>query len=37
MMPPDGTMRLGSLVERSGLITFHVWPPFDVENITWQP
>ena len=37
MMPPENTMRLGSPVERSGLITFHVWPPFAVAKITWQP
>ena len=36
-MPPDATMRLGSLVDRSGLISFQLWPPFDVAKITWQP
>ena len=34
MMPPEETMRLGSLVDRSGLMIFQLWPPFDVEKIT---
>ena len=36
-MPPDETMRLGSFVERSGLITVQLCPWFDVLKITWQP
>src|SRR4249920_2658063 len=36
-IPPDDTMRVGSCVERSGLITDHVWPSFDVLKMTWQP
>ena len=34
---PFETMRDGSLVERSGLITAQLWPPFDVLKTTWQP
>jgi len=30
MTPPEGMMRDGSLVERSGLMTVQVWPAFDV-------
>ena len=34
-MPPDETMYFGSCVERSGLITFHDWPAFDVAKILY--
>jgi hypothetical protein len=37
MMPPDDTILFLSLVERSGLMVFHDWPPLDVAKITWQP
>ena len=36
-MPPDDTMRVGSCVERSGLMTVQVCPRSLVLKITWQP
>jgi len=36
-MPPDETMWDGSFVERSGLMTFQLCPPFTVLKMTWHP
>src|SRR5512143_3338398 len=35
--PPEGTCRVLSLRVRSGLISFHVTPPSDVECTCWLP
>ncbi len=36
-MPPEETMRRGSWVERSGLMTLQLEPPFVVLKMTWAP